>query len=76
MIEEDNDYNFGFPEYKPPLYDSRDEYLEHIKQLPLLTSAEVFGFHPNADITKDMNETNNLLESLLICSAEGGSSAG
>jgi len=32
----------------------------------------VFGFHPNADITKDMNETNLMLDSLLLCSAEGG----
>jgi dynein heavy chain len=32
--------------------------------------------HPNADITKDMNESSALLESLLACSSESGSSKG
>ena len=46
-------------EYIPPLYDTHEEYLNHIKtKLPLIAHPEVFGFHLNADITKDMNETN------------------
>lgn len=34
------------------------------------------GLHPNADITKDMNESSALLESLLVCSSENSSSKG
>jgi dynein heavy chain, axonemal len=37
---------------------------------------DVFGFHPNADITKDMNETNLITESLLTCNSAGGGSSG
>jgi dynein heavy chain len=40
--------------------------------MPVITSPGVFGFHPNADITKDMNETQLLTDSLLTCSSEGG----
>jgi dynein heavy chain len=69
-------YNFGFAEYNIPALDTLEEYLEHIKGLPLLTNPQVFGFHVNADITKDMNETNLILDNLLLCSAEGGGAAG
>lgn len=30
-------YNFGFEEYRVPEFEMRDQYLDHIKQLPLLT---------------------------------------
>jgi len=36
----------------------------------------VFGFHSNADITKDINETNALLDSVLLCSSESGGGQG
>ncbi|CAD8159976.1 unnamed protein product [Paramecium pentaurelia] len=76
VIDEDQKYNFGYEQYNAPHYETREEYLDHIKQLPLLTPPQIFGFHPNADITKDMNETNLILESLLLCSAQGSSSSG
>lgn len=40
------------------------------------TNPEILGFHQNADITKDINESNLLLDSLLITSSEGGGSEG
>jgi len=43
-----------------------ESYLEFCKNLPLLVKPEVFGMHPNADITKDQNETNSLLGSVLL----------
>jgi dynein heavy chain len=33
----DDNYNYGFPEYKIPYFETRDEYLEHIRLLPMLT---------------------------------------
>lgn len=61
--------------YRLPDCEGHDEFIDFIKGLPINTSPEVFGFHPNADITKDINETNLLLNSLLLCSNEGGTTA-
>ncbi|KAJ7290925.1 hypothetical protein O6H91_Y290900 [Diphasiastrum complanatum] len=41
------------------------DYIEHIKQFPVTASPEVFGLHENADITKDQQETDQLLSSIL-----------
>lgn len=35
--------------------------IEYIQKLPIVTNPEVFGLHENADISKNMNETNTLL---------------
>lgn len=59
--------------YFVPEEGPRDNYLEVIENLPLVSAPEVFGLHENADITKDVNETNAMLTSLLAC---GGSSSG
>lgn len=50
--------------YAPPdgVY---DDYIAHIKQFPLVASPEVLGLHDNADITKDQQETDLLLNSIL-----------
>ena len=45
---------------------SRDDYVEYIKKFPLSVTPDVFGFHANATITKDQNETNLLFESILL----------
>lgn len=51
---------------------ANQEYIDHIQTLPHLIHPNVFGFHANADITKDINETNLLLDSVLMCSSEFG----
>ena len=41
-------------------------YLDYIGSLPIIASPDVFGLHDNADISKDLKETNLLLDSLLL----------
>lgn len=60
--------------YKAPTTTDHKETVEFIKGFPLIVEPEVFGLHANADITKDIGETNLLLDSLLLCQSESGSS--
>ena len=51
-------------------------YLDYIASLPIIAAPDVFGLHDNADISKDLKETNLLLDSLLLTQsrdASGGS---
>lgn len=69
----DFEYKFtGNPVYKlPGTTNSYESFIDFIQTLPLNSHPEVFGFHANADITKDINETLLLFNSVLACSAEG-----
>ncbi|KAJ1636012.1 dynein heavy chain [Pavlovales sp. CCMP2436] len=55
---------------------SIDDTTGFIRTLPLLPSPEVFGLHENADITKDLNETNGLLSTILLTGASLDSGGG
>jgi dynein heavy chain len=46
--------------------------LEYIETLPIVPQPEAFGLHPNADIAKDMNDTQLMLNSLLVIDSGGG----
>jgi len=50
------------------------DYVDFIDKMPLIAAPEVFGLHDNATLTKDQNDTNMLLSSVL--DAEGGGSKG
>jgi dynein heavy chain len=52
--------------------DSHESFIEKFKTYPNITSPEVFGFHPNADITKDIGESNLFFLTLLICGGSSG----
>jgi dynein heavy chain len=58
----------------PDANSSRVDYIDYIDKMPLLAAPEVFGLHDNATLTKDQNDTNMLLNSVL--DAEGGGSKG
>eukprot|EP01018_Ginkgo_biloba_P008067 Gb_38032 [translate_table: standard] len=63
----DPDYSFSESgQYTAPPDGSFESFLEFIKKLPGQQRPEVFGFHDNANITKDLKETSRLLESLLL----------
>ena len=59
----------------PPVGDYQS-YLDFVKDLPLSAMPEVYGLHENADITKDQNETNNLLKCIITAESGGGGGGG
>lgn len=70
-----DDYKFSpSGTYYAPPHGEAESYVEYAKTLPLFTKPEVFGFHENADITKSLNDTNALLDSLML--TRGGAAAG
>eukprot|EP00919_Chromeraceae_sp_WS-2016_P069052 GHVR01163547.1.p2 GENE.GHVR01163547.1~~GHVR01163547.1.p2 ORF type:complete len:103 (-),score=9.53 GHVR01163547.1:3361-3669(-) len=52
----DPKYSFSPDEkFRVPKLNEHQEYIDHIQALPQLIHPNVFGFHANADITKDIN---------------------
>ncbi|XP_042197106.1 dynein axonemal heavy chain 3 [Callorhinchus milii] len=66
IIEEDLYKLAPGPEYFVPLHGSYQSYIDHLRNLPVISHPEVFGLHENADITKDNQETNQLFEGVLL----------
>ncbi|XP_073425921.1 dynein axonemal heavy chain 12 [Dendrobates tinctorius] len=63
--------------YLAPPKGTYDDYIEFIKRLPFSQHPEVFGLHENVDISKDLQQTKIIFESLLLTqggSRQGGSS--
>ncbi|CAI9168324.1 unnamed protein product [Rangifer tarandus platyrhynchus] len=50
--------------YKIPVCKTLDQYFEYIQSLPSLDNPEVFGLHPNADITYQSNTASAVLETI------------
>nr|XP_008166211.1 dynein axonemal heavy chain 12 isoform X1 [Chrysemys picta bellii] len=64
--------------YAPPK-GTYEDYIEFIKNLPFSQQPEVFGLHENVDISKDLQQTKGLFESLILTQGggtQGGSSGG
>ncbi|XP_031701028.1 dynein heavy chain 12, axonemal isoform X2 [Anarrhichthys ocellatus] len=56
-----------------------DDYVVFIKKLPFRQDPEIFGMHENVDISKDLQQTKLLFDSLLLTQgggAKGGASSG
>eukprot|EP01038_Epipyxis_sp_PR26KG_P004763 gene4763-6681_t len=62
--------------FKCPEDGTRFSFIEFIDKMPLVASPEVFGLHDNATLTKDQNDTNALLNSILDTEGSSGGSKG
>lgn len=66
----------GNTKYYVPTFHTYQDYLGFIDNLDLNTPPGVYGFHSNANITKELNETSLLLNTLLACQGSGGGAKG
>ncbi|XP_046403326.1 dynein axonemal heavy chain 7 [Ischnura elegans] len=67
IVEDGPNYYFDSTGiYNVPDATTHNQFLDHARELPLYTPPEVFGFHSNADITKDQQETELLFSGLLL----------
>ncbi|XP_008419893.1 dynein heavy chain 3, axonemal isoform X1 [Poecilia reticulata] len=66
LIEQDCYHLSEGDEYYVPVYGPYQAYINYIRTLPICTNPSVFGLHSNADITKDNQETNQLLDGILL----------
>ncbi|XP_069476735.1 dynein axonemal heavy chain 5-like [Ambystoma mexicanum] len=57
-------FNF-YKGYVIPKGKTIDDYLQHIEQLPMVDTPEVFGLHSNADITYQTNMANETLSTIV-----------
>uniref|UniRef100_A0A8C4K5I7 Dynein heavy chain 5, axonemal-like n=1 Tax=Dromaius novaehollandiae TaxID=8790 RepID=A0A8C4K5I7_DRONO len=53
-----------------------EDYLQYIEQLPMVDTPEVFGLHPNADITYQTNMANKTLSTIVSIQPKDGSTGG
>eukprot|EP00803_Ostreobium_quekettii_P008971 evm.model.scf_437EXC.8 EVM.evm.TU.scf_437EXC.8 scf_437EXC:34649-40478(-) len=73
----DKDYKFSpSGTYRPPEHMDHKGCLQFINSLPLISHPEVFGLHENADITKDLKETNQFLDSMMLTQSRDATGGG
>ncbi|XP_050711756.1 dynein axonemal heavy chain 5-like isoform X2 [Eriocheir sinensis] len=70
-----SDFRF-YQGYALPMCKNQAEYLEFINQLPVTDSPEVFGLHPNADITYQINTAKGILDTILSMQPKEGGQRG
>ena len=62
--------------YRIPTNSTLQAYVEYVEALPTIPKPEVFGLHDNADITKDLNDTNQMISTLITTMGETGGGGG
>lgn len=79
LLEDEEFFFDSEKKHKLPPDGDCESYIIFTQAMPLVVSPEVFGMHPNADITKDQAETqllfNNILLTLGKASTKGGKSS-
>jgi len=51
--------------YHIPDYTEHSKFIEYIRTMPAKDSPMIFGLHPNADLTFRLNESNDLIQTLI-----------
>jgi len=69
-------FDSGEFQYVAPPTDTYEEHQEFINGLPLISPPGVFGFHENANLTKEMGETYQMCAELLLTAGQGGGGGG
>ncbi|OMJ80715.1 hypothetical protein SteCoe_18966 [Stentor coeruleus] len=70
-------YKFaGITEYFAPPTGEYQDYINHIENMPNFSPPGIFGFHTNADITKNQNEAVSIFDSMLLTQSSGGGGGG
>lgn len=62
--------------YYAPKHTDFDGYIDYIKTLPQFPDPEIFGFHENAAITKNQNEVDLVLSTILSTQSNSGGGGG
>lgn len=55
---------------------SWEESLEMIRQTPMVTPPGIYGFHANANLTREQNETYAMMENLLLTVGQASGAGG
>ena len=58
--------------YRAPPKGDYQSYLDYINTYRWIAAPEVYGFHANADISKDMKDTDELLDSFMLTQSRDG----
>lgn len=58
--------------YYAPKHGEYESYIEYARSLPQFPEPEIFGFHANAAITKNLNETDAILTAVLLTQSQAG----
>ncbi|KAL7754340.1 hypothetical protein RI367_000321 [Sorochytrium milnesiophthora] len=71
-VVQDSNYKFSSSgTYFAPPKGTLESYTNYIKDLPLNQLPEVYGIHENGDITKDLKETTQLIDAILLTQGRG-----
>lgn len=62
--------------YFAPTHGNYESYREYAASLPQFPEPEIFGFHANAAITKNIGETDNTLAAILLTQSGASGGAG
>uniref|UniRef100_A0A8C3PI70 Uncharacterized protein n=2 Tax=Charadriiformes TaxID=8906 RepID=A0A8C3PI70_9CHAR len=65
-----------YKDYVIPKGKTVEDYLQYIEQLPAIDTPEVFGLHPNADITYQTNLANETLSTIVSIQPKDSSTGG
>ncbi|GAB0182986.1 dynein axonemal heavy chain 5 [Grus japonensis] len=65
-----------YKDYVIPKGKTVEDYLQYIEQLPVIDTPQVFGLHPNADITYQTNLANETLSTIVSIQPKDSSTGG